>query len=161
MGANAIMLGGMADEGAPAAADVEQGFSGLEPQFAADHIELVGLRCRKIVVPVFEIGAGVDHLRIEKEFVKSIGEVVVIMDVLLVARLGAVDARLFAADTFQRPRAAAGHEYKPGERCKRERLVERFHQRPGAYFRPARCKVEKRSIAQIEPRRDPEGEESI
>src|SRR5271156_2185964 len=83
------------------------------------------------------------------------------MDVLLVTRLGAVDARLFAADAFQRPRAAAGYEYKPGERCKRERFVERFHQRPGAYFRPARREIEKRSIAQIEPRRDPEVEESI
>src|SRR5579872_693506 len=57
MGADAIVRGSVTDEGAPAAADVEQGVGWLQPQFAADHVEFVGLRGRKIVIPVREIGA--------------------------------------------------------------------------------------------------------
>jgi hypothetical protein len=143
------MPGGVTDERAPAAADVEQGFSRLEPQLAADHVELVSLRGGEIVVPVFKIGAGVNHLRIEKEFVKAVRDVVVIVDVGLVGRLGTVGARL--AHGFERPGPAARHEKKPRERAKCEALVERFHQFSGAPLRPSRGEIEKRSVAQIEP----------
>src|SRR5579863_7825646 len=57
VGANAVIFGSVTDQRAPAAADVEQSLVRLEPQFAADHVELVGLRGCKIVAPVLEIGA--------------------------------------------------------------------------------------------------------
>ena len=44
------MLRGMDQQRAPAAADVEQAVAGLEPQLAADHLELVDLRLVDIVM---------------------------------------------------------------------------------------------------------------
>ena len=84
---DAVMLRGMADERAPAAADVEEAIARLQPQLAADHVELVVLRAGEIVVPVgLKVGAGIDHLRIEEEPVEGVRDVVVIGDVLLVGR---------------------------------------------------------------------------
>ena len=74
----------MADEAAPAAADVEEPFARLQAQLAADHLQLVALRLRDVVVPVGVVGAGVDHLRIEKERVEVVRQVVVELDVVLV-----------------------------------------------------------------------------
>ena len=88
MGAYPIVLSGMADQSAPAAADVEQGFSRQEPPICGRSYRACRPAPSQVVVPVFEIGAGVDHLRIEEFGQKTGGEVVVIMDVLLVARLG-------------------------------------------------------------------------
>src|SRR6478609_4350403 len=58
MGANTKVLGGVTDKCTPTTADVEQAFPRLKAQFAANHIELIALGGRKIVVPVPEIGAG-------------------------------------------------------------------------------------------------------
>ena len=62
---HAVMLGGMAHQSAPAAADVEQGHAGAQPQLAADQIELGQLRLfqRRGLVPVAAaVGhAGVEH----------------------------------------------------------------------------------------------------
>ena len=43
-GADAVVGGGVDDERAPAAADVEQALAGLQVQLAADDVELAGLR---------------------------------------------------------------------------------------------------------------------
>ena len=82
VGANAVVLRGV-NERAPAAADVEKALVRLEPQLAADHVELVALRLREVVVRLGEIGAAVDHLGIEKERVELVGQIVVVLDVLL------------------------------------------------------------------------------
>jgi hypothetical protein len=69
----------------PAAADVEQALARFQPQLAADHVELVPLRPGDVVVPVgLKIGAGIDHLRVQKEPVEVVRHVVVIGDVALV-----------------------------------------------------------------------------
>ena len=97
MRAHAVIPRGVTDERAPAAADVEKALARLQPQLAADHVELVVLRSREVIVRLAEIGAGVDHLGIEKELVERVREVVVVVNVLAVSRLGAVPARLVAA----------------------------------------------------------------
>ena len=81
---DAVILRRVADEPAPAAADVEKALARLQPQLAADHLQLVGLRLRDAVAPVGEVGARVDHLRVEEERVEVVGEVVVELDVVLV-----------------------------------------------------------------------------
>src|SRR5262245_25059124 len=99
------MLGGVAREGAPSAADVEKFFAGPQTQLAADHVELVALRGGEVVVPVFEIGAGVDHLGIEKERVERVRQVVVVLNVLLVG-FASAGACLVAANGLEGPRPA-------------------------------------------------------
>src|SRR5205823_3274436 len=44
MRGDAVMLRGVADEPAPAAADIEEALARLQPQLAADHVELGRLR---------------------------------------------------------------------------------------------------------------------
>ena len=92
MRANAVVLGGVKEERAPAAADVEKGIVRLQPQLAADHVELVALRSRDVVVQLGKIGAAVDHLGIEKERVELVRKIVVILNVLLIGRLASVAA---------------------------------------------------------------------
>src|SRR5581483_5194415 len=65
--AHAVMLSRVADERTPAAADVEERLAGFQPQLAADHVELIALGLGDVVMPFAEIGAAIDHLRIEKE----------------------------------------------------------------------------------------------
>ena len=82
---NAIMLRRMADQRAPAAADVEMPGARLEAQFAADHVELVELALVDIVMEIGRvIGAGIDHLLVEEELIEGVRDVVVMGDVLLV-----------------------------------------------------------------------------
>ena len=68
---DAVVLRGVADERAPAAADVEQAVS---PGFRRSLRQIMSSlsRCARveIVVPVVEIGAGIDHLRVEEERVE-------------------------------------------------------------------------------------------
>src|SRR5262249_33130655 len=45
----------MADERAPSTADIEESFARLEPQLAADHVELVALRRRQVVAPILDM----------------------------------------------------------------------------------------------------------
>ncbi len=81
---DAVVLRRVADEAAPAAADVEEALAGLQAQLAADHFELVALRLGDVVVPVGVVGAGVDHLGVEEERVELVRQVVVELDVVLV-----------------------------------------------------------------------------
>ena len=79
----AIVLRRVAGERAPAAADVEHRLAGRKAQLAADHVELLALGRVEIVAPVVKIGAAIDHLLVEPQFVEGVGEVVVVGDVLL------------------------------------------------------------------------------
>ena len=83
VGKDAVALRRMAQERAPAAADVEEGLAGAQPQLAADEVELVPLRLLERVGPVAEIRAGIDHLRIEEELIEFVAGIVMKLDELL------------------------------------------------------------------------------
>src|SRR5207247_9813681 len=73
-GGGAVTLGGVEDEAAPAAADVEEAVSPLEPELAADEVELALLRRREVVVLRLEVRARIDEPRVEergKELVRA------------------------------------------------------------------------------------------
>src|SRR6266542_1113710 len=80
VGAHAVVLGGPHREAPPPAPDVEQALAGLEPELAADQIELVLLGLLELAVGVTVVRAGVHHERIEKERVELVGDVVVMGD---------------------------------------------------------------------------------
>ena len=71
-GADAVVLHGPDGEAAPAAADVEQGLVGRQPQLPADQVELVGLRLLEPTGGVAVIGARVHHERIEEERIEIV-----------------------------------------------------------------------------------------
>src|SRR5215510_8023081 len=77
---DAVVLHGPDAEPAPAAADVEQGLSGLEAELAAHEIDLVDLRLLELAVGLTVVGAGVGHERIQEEGVEVVGHVVVMGD---------------------------------------------------------------------------------
>ena len=87
---------GVAEEPAPAAADVEKAVALAQAQLAADHVELVDLRLFQGVAPVGEVSAGILHLRIKEQFVEVIAHVVVELDEILVLFLLATGADLVA-----------------------------------------------------------------
>ena len=89
--ADAVLLGRVDRQRAPPAADVEvpvrRGVGQrVEPQLAADEVELVALRVLQGVrrVVAREVRAGVSHVRVEDERVEVVGEVVVVGDRVLV-----------------------------------------------------------------------------
>ena len=61
MGRHPIVLGRIADEPTPTTADIEQSLTWFQAQLTADHLQLVTLRRGEIILPVGEIGAGIDH----------------------------------------------------------------------------------------------------
>src|SRR5262245_13132328 len=77
-------------EPTPAAADVEERLPRLEPELAADEIDLVRLRLLELAVGLAVVGAGVEHEGVEEECVEVIGHVVVMGDGLGVPSLGAL-----------------------------------------------------------------------
>ena len=95
---NAIMLRRMADQRAPAAADVQMPRARLEAQFAADHVELVELGLVDVIMEIGGvIGAGIDHLLVEEELIEGVRHVVVMGDILLVGGGVAAPQRLVVA----------------------------------------------------------------
>ena len=118
MRANAVVLGGVNGERAPAATYVEKCLIWLEPQLATNHVELVALRSREVVVRLGEKGAAVDHLGIEKERIEFVRKIVVILNVFLVGPLASVAVREVAAYSFERPWSAARDEQEA--RCSLE-----------------------------------------
>jgi hypothetical protein len=150
----------MADQRAPAAADVEQRLVGLEPQLAARDIELVALRGREIVVPVGEVAARVDHLGIEKQRVEGVGEVVVILDVVLVAGLTGC-RRLAPPHRLERPRLAARQQQETAERLDRQPFVEALAEFSGSDPRPCRQYVKHRAATQVDSSADPKIGQSV
>src|SRR5262244_836811 len=77
-------------EPTPAAADVEERLPRLEPELAADEIDLVRLRLLELAVGLAIVGARVEHEGVEEERVEVIGHVVVMGNGLGVPSLGAL-----------------------------------------------------------------------
>ena len=142
-------------EGAPAAAEIEHRLAGLQPQSPAAHLELVDLRLGEIIVPFREIGAGVDHLRIEPERIEGVRHVIVIGDVLLVLSRAAV-ALVLLADLVQRPRPAARGEQEFCGGLHEQRLAQELAHVARPHRRTFRHEIEDRAIADVEARRGPE-----
>ncbi len=78
---HAIVSGHVQAQSSPSAAGFHNLFSRTQPQLARHQIQLGPLRFFQVGVLLREIGAGVDHLRIEPEPVKIIGEIVMIVDI--------------------------------------------------------------------------------
>ncbi len=117
MGGDAVVLGGVAQQRAPAAADVEEQLPRLQPQLAADDVELVPLRLLQRVGPVAEIGAGIDHLRVEEELVEFVAGIVVELDEIPVPIFCAPPRRVAAVEfVADRRPAVAGQQQaqRPG-----------------------------------------------
>ncbi|MNS89316.1 hypothetical protein D3C72_1233250 [compost metagenome] len=90
MNMDAVIAGRPAGQSAPAAADVEHALARLQPQLAADAIQLLllGRLQRRIVSG--EVGAGIDHLRVEEEAVEVVTDIIVELDEVLVAPPAAI-----------------------------------------------------------------------
>ena len=84
----AMVLRRVDRQGAPAAADVEQAHARAQPQLATHMLELGLLGLRQGFVASREIGAGIDHRRIEPARIEVVGDVVVILDRLAVRTAG-------------------------------------------------------------------------
>ncbi len=57
MGLHIIFVGGVANETTPAAANVQEAVTWLQPQLTTDHVELRLLRGRKIRGHLWKVGA--------------------------------------------------------------------------------------------------------
>jgi hypothetical protein len=84
---NAVVLRRPDREPAPAAADVEECLAGLQPELAADEIDLVLLRLLELAVRIAIVGAGVEHERVQEQGVEVVRDIVVMRDGLSVAPL--------------------------------------------------------------------------
>jgi len=74
-------FGGSLHQRPPSAADIQESLPRLDVQFAKDVIELVQLRLVERFVLNAEIGAGVNHPRVQKLPVKLVRHVVVKLQV--------------------------------------------------------------------------------
>ncbi len=92
---HAVVAGGMQDQSAPAAADIEQILPRLQAQFAAEIIEFALLSGFQGFLGGREIGAGINHALIEPETEKIVGLLVMVTDRLRIAlfRMDAPAAR--------------------------------------------------------------------
>ncbi len=67
----------------PAGADVENLHAGFQAELGRKQPELVALRLLQRLLGMTEIGAGVEHVLVEKQAVEIVAEIVVVRDVLL------------------------------------------------------------------------------
>ena len=81
---NSIGPGGVAQQSAPATANIEKPITGSQAELLADDVELVPLRPLQRIVGVGEIGAGILHLGIEEEGVEVVADIVVKLNERLV-----------------------------------------------------------------------------
>jgi len=79
-----MVAGGMDRQRAPAAADVEQGHPRAQPQLATHMFQLGLLGLGQVLVATREIRAGIHHGRVEPARIEVVGDVVVVLDRLLV-----------------------------------------------------------------------------
>lgn len=84
---DAELASGQARQAAPATADIQQLLARLQAQLATQVAKLGQLRGGEVFPAGFEIGAGIDHFRIQPEPVEVVGQVVVVMDGLGVGGL--------------------------------------------------------------------------
>ena len=116
----------------PSRCRCEQLLARLKTQLAAGHVELLPLRLIEIVVPVMEIGAGVDHVAVEPERIEGVGDIIVIRDIALVFGLRPI-AFPVAAEASRGHGPPRGNEQERGERAQGRQRVERLAQ----FARPA------------------------
>ena len=160
IGDGAVMLRGVADQRAPAAADIEEPLARLEPELAADHLQLVGLHAVDVVRPVGGVAAAINHLAVEEERVEGVRHVVVVGDVALVLR-GRAARRGLVRDGLERPRPAArdGQEFR--QRAEGEPLVEALPDLARAHPRPPLGDVEQGAAADVDAPGDPKTREGL
>ena len=96
------------DQPAPAAADVEQAVAGPQENLAQDVVELVALRLVQRLVVAFPVRARVQHVLVEEQPVERVGDVVVVLDLLLVAGAAVRE------DAGEQPRLGSGEVVLPG-----------------------------------------------
>ena len=80
MGVNTIMACRPTDQRTPATTDIEQALTRRQTQLTADIVQLVFLRTGERLAGVMEIGAGIDHLRIQPQAIKIVAEIVMMSD---------------------------------------------------------------------------------
>ena len=76
------------NQAAPTATDIEQSIPGTKAQFPADMVELALLSRFQVIRRFTEIGAGIDHLFVQPQGIKIIGDVVVKADGLAIPLRG-------------------------------------------------------------------------
>ncbi len=148
------MLGRVADESAPAAADIEEAIAGLQPQLAADHVELVELRAGEIVVPVgLKIRAGIDHLGVEEEPIEGVRHVVMIGDVLLVGLRSAVARDGVVLHPIEGAGHGAGRAPEVPRGLERLALAQTLEPAADLALRALRREIENGAVLEIEQAR--------
>jgi hypothetical protein len=75
---HAIVLRGIDHQPAPPAPDVHQALARLQPQLAADVVQLTLLGDIDVLVRVGEVGTRVDHVLVEPQGIEVVGDFVVI-----------------------------------------------------------------------------------
>lgn len=85
-GAGVVVGGGVFREGAPAAADIEEGVAGFESDFLADDGQFVVLQLFEGFFGCYggDYAGGVDHARAEEPAVEVVAAVVVVADLFFV-----------------------------------------------------------------------------
>ena len=152
---DAIVLGRMNQQGAPAAADVEKALALLEAQLAADHVQLVVLRLVDVVVPAIEIGAGIQHPLVEEEAVEIVRDVVVELDRSL-GRAAGAGARAALGRRPRRLPAAPRQRIEGGQGGGDGQPVDLLHRVPRPDVGARRRHVEDRAVLDIDRLGHPE-----
>ena len=78
--AHAVVLGGVQDQRAPPAPDVEQAHARPQVELAADEIQLGALGVHERLAGVGEVRRGVGHRVVEQQFVEVVRQVVMVGD---------------------------------------------------------------------------------
>src|SRR5215212_403277 len=101
---HAVMLRGVDEQAAEAAADVEQAVAFAQPQLLADALELVLLQRVEILARIERVAARIRELLIEKSLEQIVAEIVVALDVHRLAFDGVDDAHPADAQRDAGPR---------------------------------------------------------
>lgn len=151
MAYDAVVFRGMDEHGSPAAADVEQLFARLQPELAADMIELVFLRLVDAVGEIGEIAAAIDHAFIEEEPVEGVRNIVVMLD-----RLPVRPADEGVAPGKVGPRRHLLSRKQHGRQVAQDReLGQRLQLRPELAVRRQSVEIEQRPVFHVDGLGDP------
>ena len=109
------------------------------------------LRAGDVVVPVrLEIGAGIDHLRVEEELIELVRHVVMVGDVLLVGLGPAVTGVRLVLDPGERARHVGRRAQEVIGGLQRLELADPLQLAPDLPARPLVGEVEDRAVLEIE-----------
>ena len=106
--AGAKLAGRAQHQRAPAAADVEQRLAGLQAQLGQDVVDLFLLRFRQRLVAVLEIGARINHPRVQPFGIERVRHVVVVLNGRAVLRARVAHGVGHAVRHAAKPAAASG-----------------------------------------------------